>query len=636
MKHQNNRRTEKIKRRRRKPDAVNDYVGAPSVMDLICPASADVSHRSYVEMDGVYHTYLYVTGYGYQTLVGNGWLASLSGEGVSVSMTLARQPRDEILPKVVQSTMWNRSRMREVGDTRSDYEELGSAIAAGAYIKEGMNRYNEDFYFMYTFIEVTANNPEQLAQRVRDVEKHCISQDMMCKPCDYQQGEAFQAFLPVLSLPADLERKARRNILTMSAAAAFPFSSYDVYDEGGIFLGINKHTQSICMVDVFDSAKYSNGNISVMGMSGGGKTFLLQLIAMRYRQQGVPVYIIAPLKGHEYRAACEAIGGRYVKLSPSSTDCINILEIRPTALSADSDIGRVQRRNDSLLADKISQVHIFYSLLLPGLTVAQRNLLDIALVQCYERFGIGYENQTLYQENGAMKTMPILKDLYEVLMEMPEGKPLAQVLGRFVNGSAHQLGGQTNVDLNNRYTVIDISEIGKDLLPLGMFLATSFCWDQCKQDRTARKILMLDELWSLIGAGSNPLAADFVLEIFKIIRGFGGIAIGATQDLSDYFALEDGRYGRGIVNACRIKIALPTEETEAHYIRENLGLTDEEFDAYRGFGRGHALVCAGKNRIGVEFRASELEKELITTDRRDLERIRHRKVLEQVGQGKQE
>lgn len=616
----------KWKRRSTAPEVTLEQ-GQPSVMDLICPASVDLTARDRLEMDGVCHAYLYVAGYGYQTLVGNGWLSALGGDGVSVSFTLRRQQRDKILPKVVQSTMWSRSRMREIGDTRSDYEELGSAIAAGAYLKEGMNRYNEDFYFMYTLIEVTADDPALLEQRVADVERLCVSQDMVCKRCDYQQGEAFCSFLPVVKLHPDIERKARRNVLTMSAASAFPFSSYDIFDETGIFLGINQHTGNVCMVDVFDSSKYSNGNISIMGMSGAGKTYLLQLVAMRYRQQNVPTFIIAPLKGHEYRIACEAIGGKYIKLSPSSGDCINILEIRRTALNPEGE------SKDSLLADKISQIHIFYSLLMPEMTVEQRNLLDVSLVECYARFGINYDNESIVWADGKMKPMPILKDLYDVLIEREESKPLALVLTRFVSGSAHQLGGQTNVQLSNKYTVIDISEIGKDLLPLGMFLATSFCWDRCKQDRSERKIMILDELWSLIGAGSNMLAADFVLEIFKIIRGYGGIAIGATQDLSDYFALEDGRYGRGIINACRLKIALPTEENEAHYIKDSLGLTDEEFDSYRGFERGQALLCAGKTRIGVNVHASKKEHDLITTDRRDLERMRHRATLEKLGKG---
>ena len=108
-----------------------------------------------------------------------------------------------------------------------------------------------------------------------------------------------------------------------------------------------------------NDTKYSNANLAVMGMSGAGKSFLLQLLATRLREQGTQVFIIAPLKGHEFRPGCEANGGKYIKLSLSSPDCINILAIRRSTLDAAAAIGRVSKRNDSLLAKKITRLHIF-------------------------------------------------------------------------------------------------------------------------------------------------------------------------------------------------------------------------------------------------------------------------------------
>ena len=104
-----------------------------------------------------------------------GWLAALVGlgDGISLSVTLHRQPREKILPKVANSTMWSRSRMRDVDDTRADYEQMDSAIYAGQYIKSQMNRANEDYYDMYTLIEVTADTPELLKTRVAEVERFC-------------------------------------------------------------------------------------------------------------------------------------------------------------------------------------------------------------------------------------------------------------------------------------------------------------------------------------------------------------------------------------------------------------------------------------------------------------------------------
>ena len=103
------------------------------------------------------------------------------------------------------------------------------------------------------------------------------------------------------------------------------------------------------------------------------------------------------------------------------------------------------------------------------------------------------------------------------------------VESRFVTGSAKRLGQATNVDLENPFVVIDTSEIGKDLLAAGTFTATDFCTENCKESCVKKKALILDELWALNGASSNPQAAEFVLECFKTYRAFGAAVIGAPR-----------------------------------------------------------------------------------------------------------
>ena len=497
---------------------------------------------------------------------------------------------------------------------------LDSAISAGLWMKEEMNRNGEEFYFMHTLIEVTADDADTLEQRVSSIETLCTSLDMVAKRCDYRHEQGFLSSLPLLALDPDIERKSRRNALTTGVAAAFPFSSFEICDQSGIMLGINLHNRSVCMLDIFDSSKYSNAGMILMGMSGAGKTFLLQLIASRLRQQGVQIFIVAPLKGHEFRPLCEAIGGTYIKLAPSSNDCINIFDIRRKNLDTDAEIGRLAVRDDSLLADKIARLHIYYSLLMPDMTPQERNHLDAALVEVYRRKGITYDNQSLFESDGVTyKPMPTRKDMLEVLSENPDAKNLALVESRFVTGSAKRLGQVTNVDLDNQFVVIDTSEIGKDLLAAGTFTATDFCTEKCKESRVKKKALILDELWALIGASSNPQAAEFVLECFKIYRAFGAAVIGATQDLNDFFALENGKFGRAILNNSRIKVVLPLEEEEAVRVKEVMGLSNEEMMQVIRSKRGEGLLCAGHNRISVAFQSTQLEYDWITTSRADLE-----------------
>ena len=155
----------------------------------------------------------------------------------------------------------NRSRMRDVADTRQDFEELDSAIASGMYLKDVMNRQGEDFYYMHTPIEVTASDPETLEHRVTAVEKLCVSVDMIARRCEYKQEQAFLSMLPILYLDPDIERKSRRNALTSGVAAAFPFASYELSDRNGIFLGLNMYNRSPVFLNPYDDYKYTNGSI---------------------------------------------------------------------------------------------------------------------------------------------------------------------------------------------------------------------------------------------------------------------------------------------------------------------------------------------------------------------------------------
>ena len=599
------------------------WTGQTSVLDIIAPSSVDNGSRDYIVVDGVYHSYLYVAGYGYRTRNEAAWLSPLveAGENIGISFTFRKLPREKILSRISQKTMLNRSRMRDVGDTRQDFEELDDAISSGYYLKEGMNRAAQDFYYMSTVIEVTASDEEELEQRIADVMTLCSSMSMVAKRADFKHEQCFLSTLPVLAVEPDIERKARRNILTDSLAASFPFSSFEIYDEGGIFLGLNKYNRSVAILDIFDSDKYANANGCIYGTTGAGKTFLLQTMALRFRMQGTQVFIIAPVKGHEYVDACEAIGGKYVKIAPSSKDCINIMEIRKTSLSTDHEIKK-DTRDDSILAEKLQNLMIFFTLVKSDIKQDELNLLDSAVIRTYAKFGIDFDNKSLFDENGNFKKMPTLKDLYEELLSKEETKKLALMIEKFATGSLASFGRETNVDLNNKYIVLDMTEMTENLKPLGMFMALDLVWDKAKESRIQKKVIFLDELWTLIGSGANRLASSYVQEIFRLIRGFGGSAIQATQDLSGCFSSDGGKFGKEILNLSSFKIVLHLEEDEAFTVQKHLSLSDEETMQIIRAGRGEALLCANKNKVCVDIKASPLMYDLITTKRTDLEKRR--------------
>ena len=602
-----------------KPDLSELEAGSTTILDILSPTAIDTKSRDYIVVDGVFHAYLYITGYGYSTTVGSCWLAPLveAGEGVNVSFSFTRQNREKILSKIAQTTMLNRSRMRDVGDTRQDYEELDSAITSGLYLKDVMNRQGEDFYYMHTLIEVVADDPDTLEQRVTAVEKLCVSVDMIARRCDYANEQGFLSTLPLVALDADIERKSRRNALTTGVAAAFPFVSYEHSDRNGLFLGLNLYNKSPVFLDPYDDYKYTNGNWWIGGNSGAGKSVTLQCLAGRLREQGKRVVCVIPKKGHEFRPNCEQLGGLYLRLSPSSRDCPNIMAIRRRTLDAYAGIQELAARDDSVLADKISRLIIWYSLQKKDLTEEDKNYLDASLVECYDRYGITFDNASVVDENGAFKEMPIIPDWYNVLLEKAETKHLAVVLTRYVTGSAAAMGRRNHISIDNKYIVLDTSGMPDDLILPGIYWAIDVANDIIMNAGGELSALIADELWSLVGAGSNPLAAAYVQEMVKTIRGLGGIAITSTQGMQDLFSLEGGKYGKGILDSSRIKFVMQMEEQEARLIQQILNLSEEEVRQITRFRRGEGLLCIGYNHVPVAFHVTKKEYDAITTSPTD-------------------
>lgn len=602
-----------------RPDLSELEAGSTTILDILSPTAIDTKSRDYIVVDGVFHAYLYITGYGYSTTVGSCWLAPLveAGEGVNVSFSFTRQNREKILSKIAQTTMLNRSRMRDVGDTRQDYEELDSAITSGLYLKDVMNRQGEDFYYMHTLIEVVADDPDTLEQRVTAVEKLCVSVDMIARRCDYANEQGFLSTLPLVTLNADIERKSRRNALTTGVAAAFPFVSYEHSDRNGIFLGLNLYNKSPVFLDPYDDYKYTNGNWWIGGNSGAGKSVTLQCLAGRLREQGKRVVCVIPKKGHEFRPNCEQLGGLYLRLSPSSRDCPNIMAIRRRTLDAYAGIQELAARDDSVLADKISRLIIWYSLQKKDLTEEDKNYLDASLVECYDRYGITFDNSSVVDENGVFKEMPIIPDWYNVLLEKAETKHLAVVLTRYVTGSAAAMGRRNHISIDNKYIVLDTSGMPDDLILPGIYWAIDVANDIIMNAGGELSALIADELWSLVGAGSNPLAAAYVQEMVKTIRGLGGIAITSTQGMQDLFSLEGGKYGKGILDSSRIKFVMQMEEQEARLIQQILNLSEEEVRQITRFRRGEGLLCIGYNHVPVAFHVTKKEYDAITTSPTD-------------------
>lgn len=617
-----------------------DEIPAIPAINYIAPRGIDLSHSSYLVMDGMYYTFLYLKGDGgYPNVVIGGWMNGIinMGDGIDVDIHFEKFDKSGAIDRISRKIRLNRVKLKDSNDTDRDFESVRDSIKSAMYLKEGLSG-SDDIMWMTTIITIMAPTLEDLEYKKKVVMDSLRSSDMAVGNCNFCMEQALLSVMPINKLDPSISRKAKRNILTNDAASMYIFTAFEMCDDNGILLGVNEFNSSLCIIDIFNSKIYKNANMCILGTSGSGKTFTEQLMALRMRMRGIQVFILAPLKGFEFRRACMNIGGEYIKIAPGSPHCINIMEIRIPDMSSDILIeGEEALTEDSLLARKMQQLMTFFTLLIDDISNEEQQLLEECIVETYARKGIMNDNESLYKPGTKiLREMPVLGELHSVLLEQESTRRIALMLNRFVTGSARSFNSQTNVDLNNKYIVMDISELKGKMLSVGMFIALDYVWDKTKEDRTKKKAIFVDETWALIGASSNRYAAEFVLEVFKIIRGYGGAAIAATQDLNDFFALEDGKYGKGIINNSKTKIFLQLEKEEARFVKECFNLSKAEYRAILGFERGHAIISSNNNKTQVAIKPSAVESALITTDRSQLEEQKMKAIDAENKKRKQE
>lgn len=603
------------------------------VTEFLSPGWVDPSHYRYLDIDGKFYAFLYIIGNSYEEKCVSGWLNQYitMGSGIDLDLFISREPKDVIQSSMVYTQRFNKVRMKRADDTNADYDDLEKQVDAGYYLRNGMNAGHEFCYFT-VMLTVTADSKIVLDTKVQNVQKDIAASNLKSRVINFSQVAAFESSLPLCKPVPSIIKNGRRNVLSMDLGSAYPFTSFEVNDIGGIMLGLNSDNGSPVFINAFNKALYENANISILGSSGMGKTYLSQCITLRLRQQRVKNIIIAPLKGRaDYKRSCDAVDGEFIEISAGSPHTINIMEIRKMDTSL-NDVIDGDSAKGSILLEKAQKILTFLTLLLPDITTIEKHEADEAILSTYRKYGITEHNKSLEDPRnpGHYKQMPILGDLHEELKKRRPAARLSAALGRFVTGSAKSFNGQTNVDLKNLTTVFDLSLLSKELLPLGLFICTDYVYDVIRENRTERKAILFDEVWKLIGAGGNSSTAEFVLEIVKTVRAFNAMSIVITQDLSDFFALENGKYGQNILNNTKINFILGIKsKKEADIIARELSLSEVEKNNILNYKRGVALLIANRNHIQINVKASASEDMVITTDPEQLARIYNKYINSQ-------
>lgn len=528
---------------------------------------------------------------------------------LQISMFYEKQSTSEVIKKITFNIGNTGAELKDSKNNQNDLEIMSTSYNDAKYIRKQLQIANEELYYLYIYISVYADTLENLNNDIMKIESIASGIGLKTRRALFRQKEIFDTTMPFMKNENTVKKYYKRNVLTSGIVGTYPFVSNELCDENGVLIGINDFNKSLIMIDRFDSNKYKNSNMCIIGTSGSGKSYFTKLMIIRNRYLNILQYVIDP-EG-EYTQICNKLSGQVINFEDGKI--INLMDIREN--SVDSKRGYLQ--------NKINKLNTFFSLCFPMLTQNEKNLLEEKILKCYEQKGITFDDESLYKIHNENKfiskkrfkkteDMPILEDLYKLIKKDDDLRNLKNLFTPYINGSMKFLNGYTNVELSNQFIVADIHNVEEKNLSAVMFIITDFLWDKIKKLKSQRKILYLDEVWRLIG--NNEETANFVFRMFKTIRKYGGAATAITQDINDFFSLNDGKYGKGILNNSSIKTIFQLEENEINVLKENLNLSEEEIYKVQNAKRGTCILYAGNNHLYINIKASEKEHEYISTD----------------------
>lgn len=588
-----------------------DYIKAQklSTKDFICPASFRFDKNDF-HIGDRWARCLFINNL--PTFVSDKFLAEITDCTFNMVTNLAIKAvapeealkivKHQILGMEANKIEQQKKAMRAGYDPSMINHNLKHSLDEAEELLDDLQSKNQKMFLVSIVIMHMADTKEKLEADTESLNATARKYLCQVQKLSFQQEEAFRQVLPLgwNTLPI------QRTLTTESTAIFIPFTSKELFQKhNGMYYGLNGVSKNLIM---FSRKSLKNPNGFILGTPGSGKSFSAkrELINVLLTT-GDDVIIIDPER--EYTSLAEGFGGSIIHISAASKHHINPF-----------DMNEDYAGDDNPLILKSELILSFCEVLIGGrngLTPIEKSVIDRCMNLCY----------TKYMATSKSEDLPTLKEFYAKVLEQPEveAKQVASALEMFTTGSLSVFSHQTNVDINNRFTIFDIKDLGKNLKTIGLLVALDTIWNRITANRAKgiRTWFYIDEIYLLF---SNEYSANYLFELWKRARKWGAIPTGITQNVEDLLKSDTART---MLANSEFLYLLNQAHSDRMELAKMLNISDAQLGFVKDVEAGQGLIRAGVNIVPFvdKFPADTQLYNMMTTNPDEIAKIQQQKEL---------
>lgn len=544
--------------------------------DFICPDTMEIE-KGYFKIGERYARTIYLKEYA--SYIKDSMIAELTdiNRNMMMSIDVIPVPMDEAIREAenrrlgIETNITNWQRKQNANNNFSaiiPYDMEIQREQSKEFLDDLVIRDQRMFLSVLTMVH-TAETKEQLdndTETILTIARKNLCQFAILK---FQQIDGLNTALPIGIRKID----SLRTLTTESLAVFMPFRVQEIKHDNGIYYGQNVISKNMIIAD---RKKLLNGNSFILGVSGSGKSFIAkeEIVSIMLRDSNADIIIIDPER--EENALVKSLGGEVVKISATSCNHINAMDINKEYGDGANPIILKSEFILSLCEQLIGS---------GNLGAKQKSIIDRCTAQVYR----------YYQQGNYMGTPPTLKDFYEELLKQkePEAKGIALAIELFVNGSLNTFSKETNVDTDNRLICYDILDLGKQLLPIGMLVVLDSILNRITANRAKGRntFIFIDEIYLLF---QQEYSANFLFTLWKRVRKYGAYCTGITQNVEDML---QSHTARTMLANSELIIMLNQAATDRAELAKLLNMSDFLMGYITNANAGEGVIKVGSSLV---------------------------------------